>query len=116
MLSLITGGFIDEKPLTAFFDLPHWVFVLNMLSLTFLSKGITQANKMEQNAPAFRSNVPLKECKIKGKNARANSIPLAGLTQNAPRGAPDMNQRLNRSCWEDVNDTVRTAVLSCSCM
>lgn len=38
------------------------------------------------------SNVPLKQCKIKGKNGRADSTPLAGHTQNAPRGVPDMNQ------------------------
>lgn len=69
------------------------------------------------------SNVPLKEKKrkkrsvgFKVKNGGANSIPLTGHTPNAPRGAPDMNQGENRSCWEDVNDTVRTASPHCPCM
>ena len=69
-----------------------------------------------QNAPIFTDlhatcspHVPLEKWKIGGitkKNGGANSIPLTGHTQNAPGGAPDMNQRQNRSYWEDVNDTV----------
>lgn len=56
-------------------------------------------------------NVPLTQCNTKGIKARANSIPSAGHSENAPRGASDMNKSLNRSCREDANDTVRFSFL-----
>lgn len=50
----------------------------------------------------------LKQNEIKGrkrekkKNARANFAPLAGQSENAPRGAPGVNKEAGS---EDVNDT-----------
>lgn len=55
-------------------------------------------------------NVPLTQCNTNGIKARANSIPSAGHSENAPGGASDMNKSLNRSCREDANDTVCTAL------
>lgn len=104
------------------FDLPHLAhsFFKKMLSLTFSSKGIRGGNKMFQPHRSHMLplvlNIPLTQYNIKGIKARANSIPWAGHTENAPRGTPDMKKSLNWSCQEDANDTVPTAVFPCSCM
>lgn len=82
------------------------------------SKGIKVGEKKKNKTSRPRGshmlpvvlNVPLTQCNTNGIKARANSVPSAGHSENAPRGASDMNKRLNRSCREDANDTVRTAL------
>lgn len=90
----------------------------NVVRSPFLSKDWPGADGNATQTIAHFCNVqPLHSCiwqkqwKTERKSLNRFHFSLPVRQKNAPGGAPDTNQSLNPSCWEDVNDTVHTSAL-----